>query len=258
MVSVASMTCMVLAGMLAVLPPVAVAGVLLYKRKIQIRCVLAGALVFFVVQVVVRMNVLNLLALLPAWQGFAASHTVLYALLLSLTAGLVEEWGRYGGYRLLLKGRGGWWTGFGYGLGHGGFEALFLMGSATLNNLLLSFAVNTGILDKVAAGVPAATLSQIQATLVNTPPAMYLVGGLERVFALAAHLALSVLVLRMVERGRTAGVWLAVGLHTLLNFPPVLLAQAGHTLLSEGYIALCALTAVWYLWRSRKAQASPQ
>ena len=252
MVSAASIVCMVLAGMIAVLPPVVLAGVLLYRRKIQIRSVLVGVLVFFVVQVVVRMNLLNLLSLLPAWQGFAAAHGVLYALLLSFTAGLAEEWGRYGGYRLLLKGQGGWWTGFGYGLGHGGFEALFLMGSATLNNLLLSLAVNTGTLEKMAPGVSAAALAQIRDTLVNTSPGMFLVGGLERVFAITAHLALSVLVLRMAERRRALGVWLAVGLHTLLNFPPVLLAQAGHTLLSEGYIALCALAAVWYLWKSRR------
>lgn len=253
MVSAASLVCMVLSGVIAVLPPVVAAGVLLYKRKIQIRCVLVGALVFFVVQVLVRMNVLSVLSLLPGWQRFAAGNAVVYALILSFTAGLVEEWGRYGGYRLLLKGRTGWWTGVGYGLGHGGFEALYIMGTTALNNLILSLAINAGAMELIGVGMSAEALAQIEDALVNTPPGLFLLGGVERVFTVVIHVALSVLVVRMVERKRARGVWLAVGLHTLVNFPPSLLSQAGQTLLAEGYIALCALAAVWYLWRSRRA-----
>jgi uncharacterized membrane protein YhfC len=74
-----------------------------------------------------------------------------------------------------------------------------------------------------SAGVTAETT----AALVETSPYMFLVGGLERVFAVTIHISLSVLV--WYAASRKDKVWLypaAVLLHAAANFPAALM-QAG-------------------------------
>lgn len=252
MVSTASLICMGITGLLSVVFPVVLTVVLLARRAVGLREVGVGALVFFLVQVVFRLNLLSLLSLLPSWRAFASDFMPLYLLILSLTAGLVEEWGRYFGYRLLLKGRTSWRTGLGYGLGHGGFESLFLMGTTTFNNILLSLAINLGILESLMPGAGYLTISQLRNTLVTTQPALFLLGGVERVFALGLQLALSQMVLQGVRQNRKWMVWEAVALHTLFNFPAALLSALGEPYWAELVIAISAAGSVVYLWRARK------
>ena len=68
----------------------------------------------------------------------------LYALYGGLAAGLFEETGRYLTMRFLMKGK---WTrenALMYGAGHGGLEAVLILGMASVNNLLYSVMINTG------------------------------------------------------------------------------------------------------------------
>jgi uncharacterized membrane protein YhfC len=53
------------------------------------------------------------------------SHTWLYAVLGALLAGLFEETGRFIAFKFLLKKRTDRKTAISYGIGHGGFEAIF-------------------------------------------------------------------------------------------------------------------------------------
>lgn len=70
----------------------------------------------------------------------------LYALYGGLAAGLFEETGRYLTMRFLMKGK---WTrenALMYGAGHGGLEAVLILGMASVNNLIYSVMINTGSL----------------------------------------------------------------------------------------------------------------
>jgi len=103
-----------------------------------------GAIVFFVFQLATRVPAVQLIQAAFADQ-LKASATLTWAWLvvLALTAGLFEEVGRYFGYRVLMRREDKTWSkAVMYGLGHGGFESIVLVGGMMLLGIinLWSFA----------------------------------------------------------------------------------------------------------------------
>lgn len=213
---------------------------IIFVRKAGFRPVGIGALCFFVMQMLLRAPLLQVFqAANQQWlQALAPTSTGyhLYLLALSLTAGLVEEWGRYGFMLLLLKGRRSALDAIAFGTGHGGIEAILIVGINLLAQLLLTPQV-----------------------YINSAPYLLTLGGFERVFAMCFHIAMSVLVMR---RGlsRPRFVWLAVLLHTLFNYVPIALAPlmglsaAIEPLAAEALLMLFAAAAVWYVFRELRAK----
>ena len=84
-----------------------------------------------------------------------------------------------------------------YGAGHGGFEALAILGFAMINNLVLSFMINSGSLDVVTSNLSGYTLEQLEFSanvLITSAPYIFLIGIAERIIAVAIQISLSVLV----------------------------------------------------------------
>lgn len=65
------------------------------KRKCVFTAWLLGAAGFFIMQIIIRIPILNMLALTAGFQSFVAKHYVLYCLVVAFTAGLFELIGRY-------------------------------------------------------------------------------------------------------------------------------------------------------------------
>lgn len=106
-------------------------------------------------------------------------------------AGLFEETGRFAAFQLLRRsGKGGTpQDALIYGAGHGGMEAVLLVGLTNVSNLLLSFWLNTGTLEQHMGQLDDAA-AQALAAAVAAPPHTYLWGGLERIVAVAIHISL--------------------------------------------------------------------
>ncbi|MBQ8974656.1 MAG: YhfC family intramembrane metalloprotease [Oscillospiraceae bacterium] len=137
-----------------------------------------------------------------------------------------------------------------YGAGHGGFEAFVILTVAMISNLSLMLLINSGGLEAALETLDThtATLYRDGAqTLIHTSSFDFLLSAAERVFAVATHLALSVLVwTAAVRRGSIGYYFLAILLHLLMD-SGVLLMQTciGNIVLTEG--AICVLTAVYVL-----------
>ena len=146
---------------------------------------------------------------------------VLYALYGGLMAGLFEETGRLLAFRTVLR------NSFKkdvnalmYGAGHGGIECLIILGITNLNNLLFSVMINSGRTSKLTENLSGSMLSQMEssiALLCTASPALFLGGLLERMIAMALHLALSVLVYIAVKHHKTALFSLAIAGHALVD-----------------------------------------
>lgn len=178
---------------------------------------IAGVLAFLGSQVLLRIPLLQLWLQKTMWfNAFQISNPVLYFLFLSFTAGLFEECGRYAGIRLLLKTRTTWADGMAFGLGHGGLEAILFGGL----NSLLGLLFQSGQLALLPAAEVALT-------------------GLERIFAMTAHVGLSLMAMAGARRNQWLYLPLAIGLHTLFNFLPLLVQRyTGSIYLTEGLIGL--------------------
>jgi uncharacterized membrane protein YhfC len=215
-----------------------------------------GALIFFLFQLISRVPVVQVAQALLAPQ-LRASFTlqIVWVAILALTAGLFEEIGRYIGYRWLMRREEKTWSkAVMYGLGHGGIESMLLVAGLTLIGL-----INLLILPSMIGSLPAdqrALVEQQLAAVRGQPDWLPLVGAWERLWAIAFHVAMSVVVLQVFRRG-TGWLWLAVLAHALLDFLavglPLLLGLQGTAalLVPEVIVTIAGLASLWAIWALR-------
>lgn len=181
-----------------------------------------GAAGFFVMQVVLRLPILSILSLMPGFQSFAENSYVVYILILGLTAGLFEVIGRLVAAKILSKNL-TYERGIAAGLGHGGIEAIIIVGMTYINNLLYAGMINGGTFDMTveqtaALGVDVSSLYALKDALVNTPSYLFGLAGYERLLTIICHTAMSLLVCYFVYKKQTMkGVLIALLLHTVLD-----------------------------------------
>lgn len=202
-------------------------------KKGGYKAALVGLLCFFIMQILLRSTVLSLLPLaFPALQKIKPGSGAYYMYMLlvgGLSAGLVEEWGRYLFMRWLLKGEKTPQRALAFGAGHGGIEAVLVVGVSVLVSVLL-----------------------VPQQFATTHGPILMLGGVERVFAMLFHLAMSVLVM-MHGLTKTRYVWLAVLLHTLLNFVSVGVLMQVSIWATEAFIAAAGIASLLYiLWEVRR------
>jgi uncharacterized membrane protein YhfC len=251
-VSIASMISMVITLIICFGLPIGL--VIYFYKKERIALVAVGALVFLVTQMFTRIPLLRYLATLE-WYQQMAGNLILIALFLSITAGIFEEVGRYFGFKLFLKKHLSWKNGVAFGIGHGGIEAIVLTGLTYINNLAYSVMINTGTFDQtIAPLIEPEIAGYIKAQLIDMPYYLFLVAGLERAFTIVVHIALSLVVLLAVTKGKTIYLLYAILLHAAVNLPAVLIPGLGyHILYAELYLLVLAVIGIIFIKRSRNS-----
>ena len=204
-----------------------------------------GALGFFIPQMLIRLPILTLLS--PQLAKFVVFSPLLYALTLAVTAGLFELAGRIlaarvMGNRLTPK------RALAAGLGHGGIEAMVIIGISYINNLVYIVMIQTGTFDALLAQSAAspevvAQLEQVRTALVSTSPAMFLLAGYERLLTMVCQAAMSVMVCYGMASGKPGKyILLCLGLHTLLDSTAGISLYIGKGLSqSAGYLIIYAI-----------------
>lgn len=193
------------------------------RRKGAAHAILIGAFCFIVAAMVLEQILHSLvLSLAPD----LPQNPLLYTLYGCLAAGLFEETARLLGLRALCKRDPGPATGFAYGVGHGGIEAVMLVGIGVVNNLIVMYLVNSGQGSTLVEGYTGDTLALAQQQLTamaEAPSLNYLAAGVERVYSVAFHIALSMLIWMVVTRRLPVwGYGLAVLLHAVVDVPAML------------------------------------
>lgn len=252
MVSGISIAFMFVALLLSLLLPVILIVVLYKKDGIPLRAVVIGALIFTVFQLLTRIPLLGYLAGQP-WYQTIANNIWLMTTFLSVTAALFEETGRWVGFRYFLRGQLERKTGIAFGLGHGGFESMALVGITYVNNIVLSLMINSGTFDTTVAPMLGEQATLIKDQLLNTAPELFLAGGIERVFSLACHIALSLLVLYGVKHKKLMFWFYAVLFHFAVNFPVGPITAGGYSpWYAELWLLVMATVALIIIVRSRE------
>ncbi|MDE7171203.1 MAG: YhfC family intramembrane metalloprotease [Oscillospiraceae bacterium] len=209
----------------------------------------AGTFILFAFILENLFHALVLLILFPNAETVIRGNIWLYGLYGGLAAGLFEETGRFLAFRFALRGRQDRITSLAYGIGHGGIEAFLIAGLTMVNNLIL------GLTYANAETLPP-EMAAIVETLLTTPASMFLWSGFERLYAMAAHMALSVLVFACVRTNRR---WLypaAILTHTAVNFTAVVFNA--YLPIAATELLVAALTALAVLWAARIYKNLPQ
>jgi len=152
---------------------------------------LLGVLTFVGSQMLIRIPILQYLEMNSSnYKEFSILYPVLFSIIIGLSAGVFEELARYVMMRFLMKQR-TWQSGFLFGAGHGGVEAVLFVG---ISSLMILFSPT--------------------AVMYNTD---FFIGGIERFFAIMLHIGLSIIVLQGVVQRKFRFVLIAILIHGFVD-----------------------------------------
>lgn len=218
------------------------------KGQRPLRPFLAGVGVFVLFQMLLRIPILNYwLAPQPWFQGLSQRPWLL-GLFLGLSAGLFEEVGRFAGMSLFMKGRHSWYDGLAFGAGHGGIEAILLVGLQNVNNLVIARTINAQGLEGLSQMIPPQVAQQLFDQMTQLRVWEVLLGSLERGIAVTLHIGLSLLVLHSIRSKKRSFLFLAIGLHTLIDAPIVILPAVFGWNVYQLEVFLLGLALLSLLW----------
>ena len=212
--------------------PVAIALIWKFAKKECFTTILIGAASFFLFALILEKLIQNVL-LFPTQMGLPATpvstflnaHPVLLAFAAGLFPGVFEETGRLVAYKTVLRKRTNRETSISYGIGHGGMEAILLVGMSYATYLVFAVMINAGIfgivVDQAAAQAPdqVNSLTALASQIASLTLADIGLGLAERVFAFLFHVGASILVFYACrDRKRFWLFPLAIVLHTVMDF----------------------------------------
>lgn len=257
MVSVGAIILMIVDFIIAFLIPIIPAIIVKRKYKASMKVFFIGWAVWFVFAMILE-QIMHMLVLKSPAGDIIRNNMWLYGLYGGLAAGIFEETGRFLAMKTLFrKNYDNPYNSIMYGVGHGGFEAMYLLGIGMINNLIYAIMINAGQTSVLLDSVPEtqqATVQQVFDSLIETPTYMYLMGPLERVSAVILHIALSVIVWIGVVKNKKALYPLAIALHALVDAAMVIINSFGIPVLLLELIvlvmALCVALVAGLLWKS--------
>ena len=212
--------------------PVAVAIIWKVKKKEPFTTILIGAATFLLFALILEKPIQNVLAF-PTAMGltdhavsrFLSANPILLALVSGLFPGVFEETGRLVAFKTILRKRKNRETSISYGIGHGGFEVILILGMTYIQYIAYAVMINTGIIgiiiNQVASLAPdqLGSVESVVNLLTGFSFADLGIAFVERIFAVLFHIGASILVFYACRNKKSF--WLypfAILLHTAVDF----------------------------------------
>lgn len=243
-------------GLLMVAMPIALGFILARKFRLGWRLWWIGAVTFVLSQIGhipfnISVGLMFERGILP--EPNQSIGVVFSAVFAGLSAGLWEETFRYGAFRWWAKDARSWSKALMLGSGWGGAEAL-LLGSLVLINYAVMVAAQVGDLSTLLPEGQATLLYQQVALYWSLPWYSTLLGALERAFALAVQICLSVLVLQVFVRKNLLWLFLAIGWHALVDALAVYLVSLTSAYITEAAIGVTAIISLIVIFTLRQPE----
>ncbi len=198
MIQTTTLAAMLSVSIFTILGPIIILAVWCIKKKANLMPALAGAIIFLIFARVLEMipHFFFLFTDNPVSRVVTA-NPLLYALYGGLVAGIFEETGRLTAFRFLSKKSTGKETAITYGIGHGGFEAMTIVGFGFIQYFSIAQMINNGTMSTMMATATGENLASME-TAVSLVSSMTVTTCvlciLERAYAFIFHIAMSVLV----------------------------------------------------------------
>ena len=220
--STSTLSAILSVGILTISVPILVLIVWCVKMKAKVLPALTGAIIFLIFACILEMfpHIFFLYMDNPVSRIITATP-ILYALYAGLVAGLFEETGRFVAFRFLQKKTSGKETAITYGIGHGGFESMSVVGFGFIQYFSIALMIHNGSINSLLSSTTGDELTSLQ-SIVSLISSMTVgtcaLTVLERAYAFIFHIALSVIVYYAVQKPEKK--WLfpvAILLHTGLD-----------------------------------------
>ncbi len=243
-----TIACMIVSCVIAFGLPVLLA-MYFHKKKGEYVPIIVGIAVMFVfvftLETAVNQTIFN-----SAIGETIRNNIILYAVYGGIMAAAFEECGRWIAYRTVLKSRMDKDSNaLMYGVGHGGCEAIMIVGFMMLNYITIAIMMNKGTINDTLSQLDSLTLAKMNLamqTLSTTPSYVFLLSGIERISAMMAQVSLSVLVWFAVKYKHKKYFFLALLFHFIMDAGTVLLrSQVESIILVELFIFVVAAIIVF-------------
>lgn len=251
-VPIASIVGMVISLVISIGLPIVLCIIVCRKTKARISSFFIGAATFVLFAMILE-QILHTVVLKAA--GTALTGNIwLYALYGGLAAGIFEETGRYLAMKLCMKKNLNKQNAIMYGVGHGGIEAILLVGLTCISNLLIAVMINSGQIPTLLSisGVDDSTYQLAMAQMMalsTTPSWQFCMAGVERISAIIFHISASYLVYLAVSRKKLFYYLLAILAHFLLDAITLLTARYLPMLALEALLLLISGAFGYVIWR---------
>jgi uncharacterized membrane protein YhfC len=228
MVKTSSIIFMAIGFVLGSLLPIVLAFILHKKLRFTWKSVLIGVFVYYSLSILIGELALSWYLYKNVWFiEFRMKHYFLALFLVTLSVGISEEIGRYVAFKFFLKNHLTWENGIGYGIGHGGVESIS-RGTGFLVGLIYAIVLNAN-----PTGLTPSMINTLSESPIGMPPLKILISGTKIVMAFIGHIALSLIVLYSVKNRKVPFLFLAILLHTILDF------------IGNAFIVLSAMKDYW-------------
>jgi uncharacterized membrane protein YhfC len=224
-----------------------------FKRRFGVGWKLwgAGALTFVASQLV-HLPLNYALGMLGQPRALGLLPLPLLAIAAGLSAALCEELARFAAWRFALrKAARSFHEALQFGAGHGGIEAMIV---GTLALIQIGVMTFLSFVSPSALGVPQNQMGLVEAqrdAFWLAPWYSTALAGGERVFALALHIACTVLVVRGVARKQPVWVLLAILLHAAIDGWAVWAASTFGVVPTEVGVAIMGIGCAALVWKLR-------
>ena len=212
--------------------PLLTAVVWKIRKKEPVTTILIGAATFLLFALILEKPVQNVLAFptamgLPehAVSRFLSANPVLLALVAGLFPGVFEETGRLIAFRTVLRKRKNRETSISFGIGHGGFEVILILGLTYIQYIAYAVMLNTGtfgtVVDQVVSQAPEqlGSIESVVSLLTGFSFADLSIAFVERIFAVLFHIGASIFVFYACKDKKRFWLYpLAIILHTGMDF----------------------------------------
>jgi len=255
MVQDESISYMTVSAMIAIFLPLILFFIWRKKYSLKVLPMFTGVMIYLVF-VIAFQPIIHYIILSPRADGsqiIFATDPAMYVLYGILVVGFLEETGRFAAFQLLKKKYKGNGTAISYGIGHGGIEAILLVGFTLVSSIALSSLINSDDLNIASLAAEDPAVFALINELIANEPINFLAPGLERILTISAHISLSVIVYCSVQvKGK---LWLypaAIVMHAIFNIAPImfqvgLITNIWHVELTLLILAAIIATAAFFV-----------
>ena len=221
---------LIIESVLMMILPVVLLIVWKVKTHEKILPVIVGAATWLLFAIILKLAPAYLLLYADNPAAKTISGNMWYtSVLAGVLAGVFEETGRFIAFKTVLKKYSERRTSLSYGIGHGGFESVYV-GFQMFSMAVTGIMINMGMGDQLTNGVNEAQTATMISQLTQYSQLTFgecLLGAFERIPAIAAHIGFSVLVFAAARNRKYLYLYpLAILLHALVDFSPAFY-QAG-------------------------------
>lgn len=209
-------------SLLMMIIPIVLLIVWKIKTHEKILPVIVGAATWLLFAIILKLAPAYLLLYADNPVAKTISGNIWYTMILAgVLAGVFEETGRFVAFKTVLKKYDARRTSITYGIGHGGFESIYV-GFQMFSMAVIGIMINMGMGGQLTNGVNEAQIVTMTSQLTQYSQLTFgecLLGVFERITAIAAHIAFSVLVFAAARNKKSLYLYpLAIFLHALTDF----------------------------------------